>query len=58
MKLIDPVSGSVVETTDPRTIVDLRYGKGYWPVETPEPRQKKTGKTENGENIQAGPVPG
>ena len=33
MRLVDPVRGSVVETTDPRTIANLIYGRGYWNVD-------------------------
>lgn len=55
MKLIDPVRGSVVETTDPRTINDLRYGKGYHVLEdkpTP-PQEEKTGIVHSGHDLQA-----
>lgn len=33
MRLVNPSTGSVVEATDPGTVVSLRYGKGYWPLD-------------------------
>lgn len=30
MRLVNPATGSVTETTDPHAIVYLRYGRGYW----------------------------
>ena len=54
MRLVDPVRGSVVETTDPRTINDLRYGKGYWVLDKePAPStEEETGTVHSGHHLQ------
>ena len=45
MRLVNPVRGTVVQTTDPRAIIYLRYNQGYWVLDdaadTTHPQQQQ-----------------
>jgi hypothetical protein len=70
VRLVNPVRGSVVTTTDPRTITYLRYGRGYWVIndehtasaEPPVEQQPEASDVTRAEpawddDLQTGPVP-
>lgn len=43
MRLVNPKTGAVVETTAPVTITKLIYGEGYWVLKDAPREQKRSG---------------